>query len=252
MPARESEFRNLVLNQRVESSSPFIGPDVWKSCGGEPRDLRGCSVYAGLDLSATRDLTALIIVGLDPLTGIWSVKPIFWLPEEGIVERSQADRVPYDLWGRAGYIELVPGRSISYEYVAGRLRELFAEYDVRCVAFDKWGFPHLRPWLEKAGFSETMIKERFLEFPQGFKSMSPALRDLEAAILDRKVRHSDHPVLSMCAANAVIVSDPAGNRKLDKNKSSGRIDGMIGLVMALAAAPQGQTVVKFDARALIG
>jgi phage terminase large subunit-like protein len=111
--------------------------------------------------------------------------------------------------------------------------------------------PHLTPWLAKVGFTETMIKEKFGEFGQGFKSMSPALRDLESILLERKLRHGGHPVLSMCVANAVITLDPAGNRKLDKKKSSGRIDGLVALVMALAAAPQ-VTTSTIDVRALIG
>jgi phage terminase large subunit-like protein len=250
MPAREAEYRNLILNQRVEASAPFIGPAVWKACGDEPRDLHGATVYGGLDLSATSDLTALVLAGLDPLTGIWSVLPIFWLPEEGLRERSQADRAPYDVWAAQGYVEAVPGHSVSYEYVARRLRELCGEYRIQRIAFDRWGMPHLTPWLIKAGFSEPMIKEKFGEFGQGFKSMSPALRDLESLLLDRKLRHGNHPVLAMCAANAVISSDPAGNRKLDKKKASGRIDGLVALVMALAAAPQA-TVKKVDIEAMI-
>jgi phage terminase large subunit-like protein len=111
--------------------------------------------------------------------------------------------------------------------------------------------PHLKPWLVKAGFSELLIRESFVEFGQGFKSMSPALRDLESLILEKKIRHGNNPVLAMCAANAVIASDPAGNRKLDKKRASGRIDGMVALAMALAAAPTAWTTV-IDVEALIG
>ena len=119
------------------------------------------------------------------------------------------------------------------------------------IAFDRWNFPHLRPWLVKAGFPETLIKESFVEFGQGFKSMSPALRDLESLILDRKIRHGNHPVLSMCMANCVLERDAAGNRKLNKKRSSGRIDGAVALAMAIAAAPTAWTA-KVDIAALIG
>jgi phage terminase large subunit-like protein len=111
--------------------------------------------------------------------------------------------------------------------------------------------PHLVPWFIKAGFSESRIAETFLEFGQGFRSMSPALRDLEGALLEGKIRHGDHPVLSMCAANAIVASDPAGNRKLDKKRASGRIDGMVGLAMAIAVAPTAWTA-KVDIEVLIG
>jgi phage terminase large subunit-like protein len=251
MPAREAEYKNLILNQRVEIASPFISLSVWKACGAEPRDLHGCTVFGGLDLSATNDLTCLALAGNDPVEATWSILPVFWLPEEGLMARAQADRAPYDVWADRGFVELAPGASVSYEFVAERLRDLVEEYEISRIAFDRWGMPHLKPWLAKVGFSEPMIKEKFVEFGQGFKSMSPALRDLESMLLERKIRHGNNPVLSMCAANAVIASDPAGNRKLDKKRASGRIDGMVALTMALAAAPAAWTA-KVDIEALIG
>jgi phage terminase large subunit-like protein len=251
MPARESEFRNLVLNQRIEVSSPFIAPDAWKDCGGEPVELMGRSAYAGLDLSEVADLTALVLAHCDPLTGIWHIRPTFWLPEEGLLEKAARDRVPWDQWHAEGYLETTPGGTIAYEWVAERLREVFADHHVVKLAFDRWNMPHLRPWLLRAGFSEAVLKQSFVEFGQGFKSMSPTLRDLEALIIDRKIRHGGHPILNMCMANATIERDPAGNRKLTKSKSSGRIDGAIALAMAIGCAPSAATA-KFDAAALIG
>jgi phage terminase large subunit-like protein len=103
------------------------------------------------------------------------------------------------------------------------------------MAFDRWNYRHLRPWLEKAGFSPEEM-ERFVEFGQGYASMSPALRDLESLVLNGKLQHDGHPVLTMCAANAVVQTDPAGNKKLVKNKSAGRIDGMVALAMACSVA----------------
>ena len=103
------------------------------------------------------------------------------------------------------------------------------------LGFDRWNFKHLKPWLVKAGFSDDEL-ERFVEFGQGFQSMSPALRDLESDLLNEKIAHGDHPVLNMCAANAVVQTDPSGNRKLAKHKSNGRIDGMVSLAMAKSIA----------------
>jgi phage terminase large subunit-like protein len=237
MPAREMEYRNLILNQRVELFSPFLSRDVWQACDAEPGDLRGCDVYGGLDLSSTNDLTCLVLAGCDPMTGVWSVVPYFWLPAEGLAEKSRSDRVPLDLWAERKFIELCPGRSVSYEYVSQRLRELVDEYQVKRIAFDAWGMKHLRPWLGKAGFSEATIEERFVAFGQGYKSMSPALRDLESLVLDRRLKHGGHPVLTWNCANAVIESDAAGNRKLSKKRASGRIDGMVSLVMAVSVSP---------------
>jgi phage terminase large subunit-like protein len=234
MPSREAQYRNLVLNQRVEAVSPAIAATVWKACGGPViDDFRGLPVYAGLDLSEVNDLTALVLI--TPVDGVWHVKPTFWLPGEGIEARSRQDRVPYDVWQKDGFIATTPGKSIEYEFVAEHLRSLFEELDIRQVAFDRWNWRHMRPWLEKAGFSEQEL-ERFVEFGQGFQSMSPAWRDLESDLLNGKIAHGDHPVLTMCAANAVIQSDPAGNKKLTKAKSRGRIDGLVALTMARGVA----------------
>jgi phage terminase large subunit-like protein len=116
------------------------------------------------------------------------------------------------------------------------LRGLFDQLNIKLVGFDRWNWRHFRPWLEKAGFSPAELDERFVEIGMGFQSMSPALRDLESDLLSAKIVHGDHPVLTMCAANAVVTADPAGNRKLDKKKARGRIDGMIALLMARAVA----------------
>jgi phage terminase large subunit-like protein len=97
---------------------------------------------------------------------------------------------------------------------------------------------HLLPWLLKAGFTDEQVEEVFVEFGQGFQSMSPAMRELESALLETKVRHANHPVLTMCAANAVVTSDPAGNRKLNKAKAAGRIDGAVAMTMAFGVAPE--------------
>lgn len=235
MPAREPEFRNLVLNQRVEMNSPFISSSLWKECLIDAvSEFKGYPVYAGLDLSEVRDLTALVLVAL--VEGVWHVKPVFWLPQDGLVERARADRVPYDTWAKNGYIETIPGRTIDYRHVATYMRGLFDTLDIRSVAFDRWNWRHFKSWLVEAGFTEVELEAHFVEFGQGYVSMSPALRDTEEAILSKKLAHDGHPVLTMCASNAVVQQDPAGNRKLSKVKSSGRIDGMVSLAMAMAMA----------------
>lgn len=234
MPAREAEYRNLILNQRVEASNPFVTQSVWMQNADDPEGWG--VVYAGLDLSETNDLTALVLVS--PVRGFTCVKPVFWLPEEGLKERSEKDRVPYDLWAEQGHLKTTPGRSVEYEYVAKYIVDLFESDDVRKIAFDRWNMRHLRPWLIKAGLSESFIDDRFVEFGQGYQSMSPALRNLESLLLNAKIRHGNHPVLTMCAANAVVKMDEAGGRKLDKKKSRGRIDGMVALAMACSVASE--------------
>jgi phage terminase large subunit-like protein len=250
MPAREAAFRNLVLNQRVEASSPFIMPAQWQACAGAPLDLAGRDVFCGLDLSESQDLTALVLIGCDIATGIWHCQPTFWLPAEGLHDKARADRIPYDLWHSQGYLETTPGSTVSYEYVAHYLKNVFDRHRVGKLAFDRWGMGHLKPWLLNARFTEQVIADKFVPFGQGYQSMSPALRDLESIVLERKLRHGGHPVLQFCASNCVIERDAAGNRKLSKRRSTGRIDGMIALTMALGVAPL-RTSVKFDVEALI-
>lgn len=231
MPSRQASFENLILNRRVEAHSPFIARAIWMENGGEPDDLDGQDVYGGLDLSSVSDLTALVLVGADG-----SVKPTFWLPEQGLYEKSKFDRVPYDVWADHGHLQTTPGRAIEYEFIADYLRGVFDRCNVRAIAFDRYNMRFLKPWLEKIGFSDSEL-ERFVEFGQGFVSMSPALRELESRLLQKQLRHGNHPLLTMCAANAVAVSDPAGNRKFAKNKTSGRIDGMVALAMAVGSMP---------------
>lgn len=236
MPSQEALYRNYTLNQRVEASNPYVTEAIWKANGGPPEGWG--DVYAGLDLSETSDLTALVLVSSSG--GKWSVKPTFWLPGEGLEDRSRKDRVPYDVWAKQGHLQTTPGKSVEYEYVAKHIARLFETTNVRKVAFDRWNMKHLRPWLVQAGLSDATISERFVDFGQGFASMSPALRNLESLMLAEKLRHGMHPVLTMCARNAVVKADEAGNRKLDKKRARGRIDGMVALVMACAVGSQEQ------------
>jgi phage terminase large subunit-like protein len=248
MPARQSEFCNLVLNQRVESNDPFISPSVWSACGTPAAPLDGVEVYGGLDLSSSTDLTALVLIGR--CNGKWHVHPTFWLPLEGLSAKAASDHVPYDLWHAEGFLQASPGRTVSYEYVAHHLREVFHRYSIQKLAFDRWNFKHLRPWLLRAGFSEQMIVDHFVEFGQGMASMSPALRDLEQVLIEGELAHGGHPVLTMNVSNTVIVLDDAGNRKPSKRKSTGRIDGLVALAMAIGVAPL--QVVEIDVRSMIG
>ena len=245
MPAREAEYRNLILNQRVEASNAFIAPAVWKTCGEPAGPLSGLTVYGGLDLSEVADLTALVLIGWR--NNKWHVHPTFWLPAEGLVERSVTDRVPYDLWRDRGFLQTTPGKTVSYEFVADHLRGLFRRYNIAKIGFDRWNMRHFQPWLLKVGFSEQFVKDHFVEFGQGVASMSPALRDLEQVILEGQLAHGDHPVLNMCANNTVVALDDAGNRKPSKKRSVGRIDGIVALAMAIGVAPLRPPVIDVEA-----
>lgn len=235
LPSREAAFRNLILNQRVEARNPFISRSVWTENSAEPEEIDGRDVYAGLDLSSVSDLASLVCCATRD-EWKFDVVPRFWLPSDGLEEKSRTDRVPYDLWQKQGFLHTTPGASIEYEFIAEYLRALFDRCNVKALAFDRWCMKHLKPWLVKAGFTHAEL-ERFVDFGQGYASMSPALRELESLLLARKLCHGGHPVLTMCAANAVVETDPAGNRKFTKAKATGRIDGMVALAMAVGCMP---------------
>lgn len=228
MPSRENSYRNLILNQRISQHTPFIARAMWARCAG-PIDMEVFSknpVYIGLDLSARNDLTALAMVAND--AGVWHAHLDFFAPEDGLADRSQRDRAPYDVWASQDYITLCPSATIQYEWVAQRLIELCDDYDVRVIAFDRWRIDDLKFELSKLGAELPLEK-----YGQGFKDMAPAIDEVEAVVSNSMLLHGNNPVLTWCAANSIVISDPTGNRKLDKNKSTGRIDGMIALCMAM-------------------
>lgn len=236
MPSREAAYRNLVLNQRCEALDPFVTKTVWQANGGEVQSYHGKIVYGGLDLASVNDLCALTMVHIEE--ALAHVNCVFWLPGDNIEAKSRADRVPYNIWADQGYLETTPGTAVEYEYIARRLKEIYDACDTLIIGFDRFNIKHLKPWLISEGFTEEQVEEVFKPFGQGFTSMSPALRGLEEKLLTGKMRHGNHPVLTMCAANAKVQKDPAGNRKFTKSKSAGRIDGMVSLAMSIGVMPE--------------
>lgn len=231
MPAREAAYRNLVLNQRINATSPFIPRALWEA-GARAVDPSAFErgAWIGLDLSARNDLTALVMVGQGE-DGRWNTHTEFFAPEQGVRERAHRDRVPYDVWAREGHLTLTPGASVQYQAVAERLIDLCDTYPVHEIAFDRWRMDVLQSELARVGAELPMVP-----FGQGYKDMTPALDTLEHVLLEGRLNHGGHPVLRMCAANAVATRDPAGNRKLDKAKATGRIDGLVALAMAIGRA----------------
>ena len=230
MPSREAAFRNLILNQRVNAESPFIEPTIWKANGRLPDDnvFRSEPVRLALDLSARHDLTALVMAATDR-DGFEHVKAECFAPRDGMKERAARDRAPYDVWAQQGYITATPGASVDYDFIAYRLAELSQEMNIEAVFFDRWRIDVLEAALNRIGLTLPMVA-----FGQGFKDMAPAMDATESVILNKRMRHGNNPVLTMCAANSVVDTDPAGNRKLNKGKSTGRIDAMVALVMSQA------------------
>lgn len=228
LPSKESSFRWLYLNQRVEANNPFISQAEWKANATKPEPEPGMTAFAGLDLSASRDLTAFVVIV--PRDGAFDVVSHFWLPGDGIREKSEQDRVPYDLWAKQGHLTLIDGPVIRPDVVANDIAELSTIYDFEAISYDRWRINDLKRELDDIGVSLPLVP-----FGQGFKDMAPALDSLEKAVAQRRLRHGLNPVLNMCAINAIAVSDPSGNRKLDKSKSASRIDGMVALAMAFGS-----------------
>ena len=235
MPSKEAIVRRLNFCQWTEASSPWISFEVWKGAHRvyDWRDLRGRRAYGGLDLGSTTDLTGLVL-WVEPIepNEPWRLIPFAWLPDEGLGHKEELDRVPYFAWKTAGFLETTPGRAISKRSILQRLAELQDCFDIQCLAYDRWRMQDLIQLASDDGFELPEL----VPFGQGYKDMSPALEMFETAVLNGEVVHNGHPIMTMCAANAVTAQDQAGNRKLDKIKATGRIDLMVAAVMGAGVA----------------
>lgn len=233
MPSAENGFRNLYLNQRVNRFSPFIAPGVWLAGAGlvDEEAFRQGEVFGGLDLAETTDLCAFVLVAF--WQGKWHVKAWFWKPEQTVADHAKRDRVPYDRWVKDGLIDTTPGVAVDYEFVARKIGEITDGMNVGRIGFDRYRFKTLEAQMQKIGLTLP-----FEPFGQGHVSMAPAMDTTEIAFLNEQVCHGGNPVMTMCAANAVVEKNAAGDRKLNKAKSTGRIDGMVALVMAMGVAMQ--------------
>ena len=228
VPADQNAFRRLHLNQWTAQEDRWLDMDVWRACGTpvDPLALAGRVCYVGLDLSATTDLTAMALVFPDA-SGHVDVLMRFWLPEARVMLRAERrDLVPLDAWQREGWLFTTPGNVIDYERIRAQLLADAERYQIKEIAFDPWNARQLVTQLQGDGF--TCVEVR-----QGFQSLSPPTKDLEARILSQRVRHGNHPVLNWCASNVAIETDATGNIKPSKARARDRIDGIVALVMAL-------------------
>lgn len=240
MPSKESIVRRLNFCQWTEAESPWIGGQVWFGCAPEPdfneKLLLNRRCWGGLDLSSTQDLTAFVLLfeptDADPH---WRIKPHFWLPADGLTEKEEKDRVPYRAWVNSGHLNALPGRAINKQAVLHKLIELSATYDIQEIAYDRWRIEDLKALIEQEGATLPPL----VAFGQGFKDMAPAVDELERLLVDKLVRHDANPVLTWCAANAVIDTDPAGNRKVTKERATGRVDGIVAAIMAAGTSLKG-------------
>ena len=248
-PAEENSFRQLRLNQWVKQAIRWMPMDKWDACAFnvDPEELKGRVCYSGLDLSASTDITAFVLV-FPPLDedDKYSILPYFWIPEDNIDLRVLRDHVNYDFWERQGFIKTTEGNVVHYGFIESYIEELGTKYNIREIAFDRWGAVQMTQNLEGLGFT-------VVPFGQGFKDMSPPTKELMKLTLEQKIAHGGHPVLRWCMDNIFVRTDPAGNIKPDKEKSTEKIDGAVALIMALdrAIRNKGNSGSVYDERGII-
>jgi phage terminase large subunit-like protein len=234
LPALEAGFRNLILNQRISATTVFVPPALWAECGTTvpEHEYAGRPTFVGLDLGEKSDLTALVCA--TPLAdGRIVCETHVFVPIEGLRDRAERDRVPYDSWAARGLLHTTPGPVTQYRTVAEFIAGLLATRNVVEVAMDAWRREVLVQQLEAIGCDLAVV-----DFRQGFQSMAPAVDILERLLLEAKLCHGNHPVLAWQSQNVTVERDAAGNRKFTKRKSTGRIDAMVALLMAVARSQQ--------------
>jgi phage terminase large subunit-like protein len=231
-PAEENSFRQLRLNQWVKQAIRWMPMDKWDACAFPVNSeaLKGRVCYGGLDLSSSTDITAFVLV-FPPQDedDKYVVLPYFWIPEDSIDLRVRRDHVNYDVWEKQGFLLTTEGNVVHYGFIETFIEELGMKYNIREIAFDRWGAVQMTQNLENLGFT-------VVPFGQGFKDMSPPTKELMKLTLEEKIAHGGHPVLRWMMDNIFIRTDPAGNIKADKEKSTEKIDGAVATIMALDRA----------------
>jgi phage terminase large subunit-like protein len=248
-PAEENLFRQLRLNQWVKQTVRWMPMEKWDACSYlvDPAQLRGRPCYGGLDLSSTTDITAFVLV-FPPHDedDKYAILPFFWIPEDSVDIRVRRDHVPYDIWKQQGFLRTTEGNVVHYGFIEEFIETLGTQYNIREIAFDRWGAIQMTQNLEGLGFT-------VVPFGQGFKDMSPPTKELMKLTLEQKLAHGGHPVLRWMMDNVTVRTDPAGNIKADKEKSTEKIDGAIATIMALDRAIRhgGGITSVYDERGLL-
>jgi phage terminase large subunit-like protein len=261
MPAEEPKFRNLYLNQRVAPISSLISRAEWMACIGPAEFSEKEEVYLALDMSAVVDLTALVMCSAGEKT---KVRPFLWKPEDLLKEHGNRDfgsgNDRYSTWHKEGHLLVSPGRTIDPAVVANKVIELWQTYTVLGLAYDRWRIADLLREFDRLGFEAWEDKGtekrgsglRLVGWGQGYRDMAPAIDALELEVIDRHIEHASNPVLNWNMANAVQTTDPAGNRKLDKDKARFRIDGAVALSMACGLKSRDRKGVPLTIAAMLG
>lgn len=249
-PSEENTFRQLRLNQWVKQSTRWMPMIKWDACAFpvDEKELEGRICYGGLDLSSTTDLTTFVLVfPPEEPDGKYEILPYYWIPEETLSLRVRRDHVPYDLWERQGKIMTTEGNVVHYGFIEKFIEKLGERFHIKEIAFDRWGAVQMVQNLEGMGFT-------VVPFGQGFASMSPPTKELMKLTLEQRIAHGGHPVLRWNMDNIFVRTDPAGNVKPDKEKSTEKIDGAVATIMALDRAIRcGNTTSEsvYDSRGIL-
>jgi len=248
-PAEENIFRQLRLNQWVKQSTRWMQMDKWDACAFpvDEWELLGRECYGGLDLSSSIDITAFVLV-FPPQndTEKYILLLCFWIPEENMAQRVRCDHVPYDVWAKQGFLQTTEGNVIHYGFIEKFIDDLGRKFRIREITFDRWGAVQMVQNLEGLGFT-------VVPFGQGFKAMSPPTKRLMELVLEKNIAHGGHPVLRWMMDNIFVRTDPAGNIKPDKEKSTEKIDGVVATIMGLdrAIRNEGSTGSVYDERGIL-
>lgn len=228
-PSALNNFLTKKLNQWADSTSRWISTDKWNnSYTGEVNPQKGAICYAGLDLASTTDIAAMVLI-FPKESGSFDVRCKFWVPRDTIYEREKADKVPYSQWVREGLIIATDGNVIDDKFIEASIKEEVEQYDMKLLAYDRWNSSSLIGRLEDDGITNLA------PFGQGFASMSAPTKEIETLVLQQNLNHGNNDVLTWMMGNVAIKTDPAGNIKIDKSKSSEKVDGPVALAMAMGA-----------------
>lgn len=243
-PTYENTFKRLHLNIRTEQDVRWLQLEHWDECGKEkftPEDLSGQPCYGGLDLASTVDIAALILFFPESKR----VLPFFWVPGDNAKKREERDRVPYQTWARQGLIELTAGNVLDYEYIRNRLRAIKQQFNILGIGYDPWNAKQFAQQLQDVdGFVMHEIR-------QGDATMNEPCKAIERMVVSNELRHGGNPVLRWMASNVTVAVSPTGNIKMDKAKSTEKIDGMVALADAVCVSLTGQGASVYESRGIL-
>lgn len=256
-PGKRNGIARLHFCEWTQSANAAIKREAWMACQ-MPISLEGLIAggypcYGGLDLSQTRDFTALTLTWVLDATKdaeIMASKTWFWTPADTLHARAETDRAPYELWRDQGHIEAIPGDRLKYAWLAGALGEINARFAPKEIGADQYGLERLSENLTDQGISLPLVTH-----PQGFQKrildrdkgavdgeqdvylwMPDSINKMENALYERRLTIDPNPMLNLCAASVVYAENRTGHRMFDKSAASSRIDGMVSLAMSVGVA----------------